>query len=196
MLISGASARTLPNGRVATSSEQECVSWSPYPSVWRMRDQAAACERRSHSSKPMRPRRASPNGTSECSSTPPPKYRASGSLTTSRGSPTAFRAAELKQGVLRQRPPHEKRTSGPPTRSHFSHGPCLNADRQSDTLPSLEIAPRKFQPHFGRHQPELNRIASNGEHNRNCAGRRFGRQRCGCAARYDDYGHLSRNQIS
>jgi hypothetical protein len=32
---------------------------------WRMRDQAAACERRSHSSKPMRPRRASPNGTSE-----------------------------------------------------------------------------------------------------------------------------------
>src|SRR5262245_34600519 len=34
-----------------------------------MRDQAPACERRSHSSKPMRPRRASPNGTSECSST-------------------------------------------------------------------------------------------------------------------------------
>jgi hypothetical protein len=58
---------------------------------WRMRDQAPACERRSHSSKPMRPRRASPNGTSECSSTRPPKYRASGSLTTSRGSPTAFR---------------------------------------------------------------------------------------------------------
>src|ERR1700730_9442911 len=58
---------------------------------WRMRDQAAACERRSHSSKPMRPRRASPNGTSECSSTRPSKYRASGSLTTSRGSPTAFR---------------------------------------------------------------------------------------------------------
>src|SRR5262245_3127144 len=47
--------------------------------------------RRSHSSKPMRPRRASPNGTSECSSTRPPKYRASGSLTTSRGSATAFR---------------------------------------------------------------------------------------------------------
>src|SRR2546425_3684914 len=53
--------------------------------------QALACERRSHSSKPMRPRRASPNGTSERSSTRPPKYRASGSLTTSRGSPTAFR---------------------------------------------------------------------------------------------------------
>src|SRR5258708_15274810 len=45
-------------------------------------DQAAACERRSHSSKPMRPRRASPNGTSERSSTRPPKYRASGLLTT------------------------------------------------------------------------------------------------------------------
>src|SRR2546426_10507069 len=30
---------------------------------WRMQDQALACERRSHSSKPMRPRRASPNGT-------------------------------------------------------------------------------------------------------------------------------------
>jgi len=55
------------------------------------RDQAAACERRSHSSKPMRPRRASPVGTSERSSTRPPQYRASGSRTTSRGSPTAFR---------------------------------------------------------------------------------------------------------
>src|SRR5260370_35792255 len=41
------------------------------------RDQAAACERRSHSPKPMRPRRASPNGTSEGSSTPPPQYPAS-----------------------------------------------------------------------------------------------------------------------
>src|SRR5262249_30330565 len=49
------------------------------------------CERRSHSSRPMRPRRASPNGTSERSWTRPPQYRASGSLTTSRGSPTAFR---------------------------------------------------------------------------------------------------------
>src|SRR5260221_4935616 len=58
---------------------------------WRKQGQAPACERRSHSSKPMRPRRASPNGTSECSSTRPPKYRASGSLTTSRGSPSAFR---------------------------------------------------------------------------------------------------------
>jgi len=60
-------------------------------SSWRMRDQAAALERRSHSSKAMRPRRASPNGISERSSTRPPKYRASGSLTTTRGSPTAFR---------------------------------------------------------------------------------------------------------
>src|SRR6266850_6813125 len=56
-----------------------------------IQDQALARERRSHSSKPMPPRRASPNGTSERSSTRPPKYRASGSLTTSRGSPTAFR---------------------------------------------------------------------------------------------------------
>src|SRR5262249_27359753 len=40
---------------------------------WRMRDQAAACERRR--ARPVRPRRASPNGTSECSSTPPPTYR-------------------------------------------------------------------------------------------------------------------------
>ncbi len=87
----GASARTLPNGRVATSSEQRVRFMEPLSFGWRMRDQAPACERRSHSSKPMRPRRASPNGTSECSSTRPPKYRASRSLTTSRGSPTAFR---------------------------------------------------------------------------------------------------------
>jgi hypothetical protein len=56
-----------------------------------MRDQVFSCERRSHSSRPMRPRRASPSGTSERSSTRPPQYRASGSRTTSRGSPTAFR---------------------------------------------------------------------------------------------------------
>ena len=61
------------------------------PGVPPMQDQALARERRSHSSKPMRPRRASANGTSECSSTRPPKYRASGSRTTSRGSPTALR---------------------------------------------------------------------------------------------------------
>jgi hypothetical protein len=59
-------------------------------------DRAAACERRSHSSKPMRPRRALPNGTSECSSTRPPQYRASGSLTTSRGSPTASAASKAR----------------------------------------------------------------------------------------------------
>jgi ABC transporter substrate binding protein len=28
---------------------------------------------------------------------------------------------------------------------------CLNANRQSDSFTSLEIAPRKFQPHSGRH---------------------------------------------
>src|SRR2546426_8134753 len=60
-------------------------------SGWRMRDQAAARERRNHSSKAMRPRRASPNGTSERSSTRPPKYRASGSLTTTPGAPPASR---------------------------------------------------------------------------------------------------------
>jgi hypothetical protein len=54
-------------------------------------DQAAACDRRSQSSRPMRPRRASPSGTSEVSSTWPPQYRAFGSLTTSRGSRTALR---------------------------------------------------------------------------------------------------------
>src|SRR6516225_6482134 len=48
-------------------------------SDWRMPVQAPARERRSHSSKPMRPRRASPSGTSERSSTRPPKYRAAGS---------------------------------------------------------------------------------------------------------------------
>jgi hypothetical protein len=48
---------------VATSSEQRMRFMEPLSFGWRMRDQAAACERRSHSSKPMRPRRASPNGT-------------------------------------------------------------------------------------------------------------------------------------
>jgi hypothetical protein len=56
-----------------------------------VRGQAPADERRSHSSSAMRPRRASPNGTSERSSTRAPKYRASGSRTTCRESLTAFR---------------------------------------------------------------------------------------------------------
>ena len=43
-------------------------------SDWRMQDQPPAGERRNHSSKPMRPRRASPTGTSECSVTRPPQY--------------------------------------------------------------------------------------------------------------------------
>jgi hypothetical protein len=51
----------------------------------------------------MRPRRASPNGTSECSSTRPPKYRASRSLTTSRGSP----AGAVQIGRLRPISPAE-----------------------------------------------------------------------------------------
>jgi hypothetical protein len=44
-------------------------------SASRMRDQAAARGRRSHALKSMRPRRASPNGTSERSSTGPPGIR-------------------------------------------------------------------------------------------------------------------------
>ena len=63
-----AAARTLPNGRVATSSEQRIRFMEP-SLRWRMQDHAFACERRSHSSRPMRPRRASPKGTSERSST-------------------------------------------------------------------------------------------------------------------------------
>src|SRR5215472_17850988 len=54
-------------------------------------DQAAVRERPSHSSRVMRPSRASPNGTSERSSIRAPKCRASGSRTTLRGSSTAFR---------------------------------------------------------------------------------------------------------
>jgi hypothetical protein len=62
--------------------------------------------------------------------------------------------AVLKQGVLRQRLPREKLTSGLPTSSHSRRAPCLNPDRQSDSLTLLEIAPRKFQPHSRRHQPK------------------------------------------
>src|ERR1700739_1337996 len=58
------------------------------PFGWRLGGRAS--ERRSNSSRPSRPRRASPNGTSERSSTRPPKYRASGSHTTSRRTSTAF----------------------------------------------------------------------------------------------------------
>ncbi len=72
------------------AAERRCILWD-HRAVWRMQDQATARERRSHSSKPMRPSRASPSGTSERSSTRPPQYRASGSRTTSRGSPTAFK---------------------------------------------------------------------------------------------------------
>jgi hypothetical protein len=80
---------TTPVNVPTTSLADAKVSATPqFRFAW---DQAAACERRSHSFKPMRPRRASPNGTSECSSTRPPQYRASGSRTTARGSPTAFR---------------------------------------------------------------------------------------------------------
>ena len=82
--------RPLGHGEASARRARQIARHDPL-GVPRMQDQTLACERRSHSSKPMRPRRASPNGTSERSSTRPPKYRASGSLSTSRGSPTAFR---------------------------------------------------------------------------------------------------------
>src|SRR6202048_1411844 len=59
-------------------------------------------------------------------------------------------AAELKEGVHRCRPRHKKLTGGLPTSSLPRYEPYLNADRQSDSLMSLEIVPRKFQPHPGR----------------------------------------------
>src|SRR5262249_60776834 len=59
---------------------------------WRMQDQEAlACERRSPSARPTRPRRGSPHGTGERSSTRPPPYRASGARTTVPGAATAVR---------------------------------------------------------------------------------------------------------
>jgi hypothetical protein len=58
----------------------------------------------------------------------------------------------LKKGVLRYRTPLEKLTSGLPKGSPSRPGSCLNANRQSDSFTSLEIATRKFQPHSGRHR--------------------------------------------
>ena len=66
----------------------------------------------------MRPRRASPNGTSERSSTRPPKYLASGSRTTSRVADRlqiagddfvergSFRPGDLDDAVSRRRERH------------------------------------------------------------------------------------------
>ena len=48
----------------------------------------------------------------------------------------------LKKGVLRYRTPLEKLTSGLPKGSPSRPGSCLNANRQSDSFTSLEIAPR------------------------------------------------------
>lgn len=68
--------RPLKHGRVTAGWRQAanrgCVSWS-LSFGGRMQDRAPARERRSHSSRPMRPRRASPNGTSERSTTRPPR---------------------------------------------------------------------------------------------------------------------------
>jgi uncharacterized protein YbjT (DUF2867 family) len=77
----------------APFQESEGMTWLPLLVMRRKkgsRDQATR-EWRSHWSRPMRPRRASPSGTSELSSTRPPQYRAPASPTTSRGFPTAFR---------------------------------------------------------------------------------------------------------
>src|SRR3982074_1312607 len=63
-------------------------------------------------------------------------------------------ASALKEGVLRCRTRLEKLTGGLPTSSLPRYEPYLNADRQSDSLMSLEIVPRKFQPHPGR-RPQL-----------------------------------------
>jgi hypothetical protein len=55
--------------------------------------------------------------------------------------------AVLKQGAA----PSRKTHGGLPTSPHSRRAPCLNPDRQSDSLTLLEIAPSKFQPHSGRH---------------------------------------------
>ncbi len=97
------SVQPVPGGRAGVDRERGVVALKKpaaaldaasrhAPGGGRAPSVAAGRERRrSHSSTPMWPRRASPKGTSERASTRPPKYRASGSLTTSRGSPTAFR---------------------------------------------------------------------------------------------------------
>jgi hypothetical protein len=48
----------------------------------------------------------------------------------------------IKKGVLRYRTPLEKLTSGLPKGSPSRPERCLNANRQSDSFTSLEIAPR------------------------------------------------------
>ena len=48
----------------------------------------------------------------------------------------------LKKGVLRYRTPLKKLTGGLPKGSPSRAERCLNANRQSDSFTSLEIAPR------------------------------------------------------
>src|SRR5215469_4849909 len=84
-----------------------------------MRDQAPVCERRSHSSSPIWPRRASRNGTSERSSARPPQYRASGSRTTwpavSKNSSTALSSndGELARSITTCAPATASLTPAP-----------------------------------------------------------------------------------
>ena len=57
--------------RISPATPRPCSSRPAWDGAPSRADQARACERH-HSSKPIRPRRASPNGTSERSSTRPP----------------------------------------------------------------------------------------------------------------------------
>jgi hypothetical protein len=57
-------------------------------------------------------------------------------------------ATALQRGVLTVAPPFEKLTGGLPTGSLSLREACFEANRQSDTFTSLEIALRKFQPTF------------------------------------------------
>src|ERR1700674_1831083 len=70
-------------------------------------------------------------------------------------------ASALKEGVLRCRTRLEKLTAGLPTSSLPRYEPYLNADRQSDSLMSLEIVPRKFQPHPGRRRLDCQDLTVN-----------------------------------
>ena len=103
---------------------------------WRVQDQAFVCERRSHSSRPIWPSRASPNGTNERSSTRLPKYRASGSRTTSRGSPTANRQAARAPWPHRSLAASRHR-SGHRDRDHTG---CRNTPDRCDARPWRKAA--------------------------------------------------------
>jgi hypothetical protein len=62
----------------------------------------------------------------------------------------------LKKGVLRYRTPLKKLTSGLPKGSPSRPRSCLNANQQSDSFTSLEIAPRNSN-HIPGGTPEKRR---------------------------------------